>query len=171
MQKETRREVLSPSDSVVALSQARSVSASPSSYTSRRRSWSNVSSLHGRGRLRRCRATGNDPELNTVFLAEAAVHDSDTRLVDATISRQVISSASAEQVCLADAAGTTAVGNNVSCRGRIVLQFDSEIVQTGLLIVKRATATDVKLLRRVNDNLRPSHHGGSLCGLTAGSFA
>ena len=131
----------------------------------------NVACLHGWAGLRRCSPAGNDPQLNAIFLAEPTVHNSDARLVDAPLRHEVVSSAIAEQVCLAGAAGATAVGNDVSSCCRIVLQFNSKVIQPSFLIVKRATATDVKLLRRMFYALRWSNESRSLWCLTAGSLA
>src|SRR6185437_1921958 len=147
-----------------------SVSAAPT-YTSDWCSRSNVACLHGRRRLWRCSPAGNNPQLDAIFLAEPTVQNSDARLIDAALGYQVISRASAEQVCLANAAGATAVGDNISCSGRIVLQFNSKVIQSSFLIIKRTTATDVKLLRRMFHALRWANRSGSLCGLTAGGIA
>src|SRR5258705_13121162 len=84
---------------------------------------------------------------------------------------QVTPAATADQVGLADRVGPTAVGDNIRCSCRIVLQFNSKVIQSSFLIVKRATATDIKLLRRMFHALRWANRSGSLCGLTAGSLA
>jgi hypothetical protein len=80
--------------------------------------------------LWRSGAAGNDPHLNAVFLAEPTVDNSDARLVDAAIHRQVFSCEVAQQICLADATRATSIRNDVGGSGRIVLQLNPKVVQT-----------------------------------------
>src|ERR1041385_4077592 len=101
--------------------------------------------LHGRRRLRCGGATRNNPQLNTVVLAETTVHNHESGSVDAALRDEVISRTTHQLLDLAHRAHPATVSNDVSARARIVLQLDREIVETRFLIVKGAVVTLVKL--------------------------
>src|SRR6185436_10318930 len=167
-EKETRPVGLVSICMVYRLGNSRLVSASSASATT---SWCgrpDVARLQRWCGLRRCSSAGNDPQLDTVFLAEASVHHGDARLVDSPGRHQIVSGASAEQIGLPDAAAASAVSDYVGCSSRVVLQFNPKIVETSFLIVKRATAANIKLPRRKFVVFRGSHVSCGRCGLTAG---
>lgn len=156
-----------------ATDSAQLVSASSTAAASRRsfRSWSYITCLDCRRRLwRRC-ASRNDPQLNTVFLAESTVENNDARLIDSSLRHQVIMSTCAEQICLADAARVTTVGDDIGRGCRIVLQVYGKVVEPSFLIVKGATAAYVKLPRGILVSFRRPNVGGSLCILPARRLA
>src|SRR6185503_20107121 len=103
--------------------------------------------------------------------AEPTVEHRDARGIDAAVGDQVISSARHEQLCLADAAGATTVSDDVGRSRRIVLQCYRQVVETGFLIVKRATAANVKLRRRMFAAFGNANQRRGLRSLAAGSFA
>ena len=64
---------------------------------------------------------------------------------DASLSHQIVSGASNEAIRFSDATGSATVSKNVTCSGRIVLQFHREVVQTCFLVVESATTANVEL--------------------------
>src|SRR6185369_12465904 len=105
----------------------------------------NFSGLYCRRRLRCGSATRNDPQLNTVVLAETTVNNHESRSIDAALRDEIISRTTHQLLNLAHRAQPTTISNNVTACARIVLQLDREIVEARLLIVERAVVTLVKL--------------------------
>src|SRR5688572_25178703 len=65
---------------------------------------------------------------------------------------------------------TSAIRDDVGGRCRIVLQLNCEVIQTRFLIVKRATAADVKLSRRILTRRCWWHKSRRLSFLAAGGI-
>src|SRR2546422_158190 len=94
---------------------------------------------------RRSRALRHDPQLYLQLRHAATVHHHDASGIDATRVDQIILGAICSRLALSVA---TAVADDVALGGRLVLQLDREVVESGLLIVEPDVAILVELMRR-----------------------
>src|SRR5919205_118164 len=101
--------------------------------------------LDGRRGLRGSGATRNEPQLNTVFLTVATVHNRQPRSIDAALRNHIVARTIHQLLDLAHRAHPPTIGDDISAGSRVVLQLDCKVVETCLLIVKRALVTLVKL--------------------------
>jgi hypothetical protein len=116
-------------------------------------------------------AAWHDPKLNTILFTETAIQNDDAGEVDPTLTHQIISRSSTKSVGLAYTAGAATVSEYVSSGRLIVLKFNREVVETGLLIVERAIATNVKLPDGVLSRSQSWNESRSLDHLPAGGLS
>src|ERR1044072_8883530 len=96
-------------------------------------------------RRRRSRTLRHDPQLHLQLRHTPTVHHHNASGVDATRVDQIILRAICSRLAFSVA---TAIADDVALGGRLVLQLDREVVESGLLIVEPDIAILVKFARR-----------------------
>src|SRR5438876_10930233 len=104
----------------------------PSAFLRRLR----VARLYGRRRLRRLRARRTEPDFDEVGVTIATIDDGNPSRVDSTLIHEIVHRATAEHIRLACTAGPARVDDDVSLITRRALQFNREVIQTGLSVIK-----------------------------------
>src|SRR5205085_2997433 len=115
-----------------------------------------------RGTRRRRRSTlRHYPQLDGQVLAVSAVYGDDAVGADASVRDQVVLRTVAAPLRLARTAPASAVADQVTLRGRLVLKLDGEVVESGLLVVEPDVPVLVHLARHgLQDEVRRARRRG-----------
>src|SRR5712692_6964287 len=96
----------------------------------------NVARLDGWCRLGALRARRTNPNFKEVGVAIATIYNGDASRIDSARFHQIVHRSPREHVGLACTAGSSGIDDDVSLRGRSVLQLDCEVVKARLVIIE-----------------------------------